>query len=155
MTETRNHTLEAIAPPNNQVCTHPAESATGFCLARATHVHKFEELSDGDWKLNSVLLCAGHVAAIARVNSIMGHRAVVEWHGDCVSTTCLRCGNPSSKLGICTECMNTTEVPTLCKCGKSAATEPHPCPFAQDLYGDSETLCTCCDDCRHECAMDI
>ena len=43
----------------------------------------------------------------------------------------------------------------LCKCGENPATEPHPCPFNEDLHGDSETLCTCCEDCRYQCAMDI
>jgi len=33
--------------------------------------------------------------------------------------------------------------------------EPHICPFKEDINDDSETLCTCCADCQHECAMDI
>jgi hypothetical protein len=35
------------------------------------------------------------------------------------------------------------------------ATEPHTCPFAEEIRADYETLCTCCPDCAHECAMDI
>lgn len=31
----------------------------------------------------------------------------------------------------------------------------HPCPFREDILGDEDTQCTCCDDCAHECAMDI
>ena len=31
----------------------------------------------------------------------------------------------------------------------------HTCPYAEDVNSDSETLCTCCDMCQHECAMDI
>lgn len=33
--------------------------------------------------------------------------------------------------------------------------EPHPCPYRHDIYDDKETLCTCCEDCEHECLMDI
>ena len=43
----------------------------------------------------------------------------------------------------------------MCKCGKNPAEEPHTCPYAEEIGGDSETLCTCCEDCRYECAMDI
>jgi hypothetical protein len=32
--------------------------------------------------------------------------------------------------------------------------EPHPCPYAEEI-NDSHTLCTCCGDCQHECAMYI
>lgn len=39
-------------------------------------------------------------------------------------------------------------------CGHEAI-EPHTCPFAEDIHGDSETLCTCCEACEHECLMDI
>jgi hypothetical protein len=35
------------------------------------------------------------------------------------------------------------------------AIEPHTCPFAEEINDDGETLCRCCDDCTHECAMDI
>lgn len=45
----------------------------------------------------------------------------------------------------------------LCpSCGKNpAAIEPHTCPFAEDVEDDHETLCQCCEECTHECAMDI
>lgn len=43
----------------------------------------------------------------------------------------------------------------VCQCGRNPQTEPHPCPFSEDVYNDSETLCTCCYDCEHACAMDI
>ncbi len=33
--------------------------------------------------------------------------------------------------------------------------EPHICPFNEDIYGDSETLCTCCPDCENQCLSDI
>jgi hypothetical protein len=35
------------------------------------------------------------------------------------------------------------------------STSPHPCPYRHDVNNDPETLCTCCADCQHECAMDI
>ena len=31
----------------------------------------------------------------------------------------------------------------------------HTCPFAEDIHGDSDTLCTCCEACEHECLMEI
>lgn len=33
--------------------------------------------------------------------------------------------------------------------------EPHPCPFREEIWDDDEFACRCCDDCTHECAMDI
>lgn len=38
---------------------------------------------------------------------------------------------------------------------KNPSAEDHTCPFSEEINGDSETLCNCCDDCTHECAMDI
>ena len=35
------------------------------------------------------------------------------------------------------------------------AQEPHTCPFASEIHNDNETLCECCTDCEHECAMDV
>jgi hypothetical protein len=40
-------------------------------------------------------------------------------------------------------------------CEKNLATDPHPCPFAQDVNNDNEFECICCDDCTRECAADI
>lgn len=40
-------------------------------------------------------------------------------------------------------------------CEKNNANELHTCPFKEEINNDSETLCECCDDCTHECAMDI
>lgn len=31
---------------------------------------------------------------------------------------------------------------------------PHTCPYAEDILNDV-SLCTCCSDCEHQCAMDI
>ena len=41
------------------------------------------------------------------------------------------------------------------RCGENDACEPHICPYAEDIHGDYETLCTCCEKCQHECCMDI
>ncbi len=41
-----------------------------------------------------------------------------------------------------------------CGCGKDGE-PPHPCPYSEEIHGDSETLCTCCDDCQYQCAMAI
>ena len=44
----------------------------------------------------------------------------------------------------------------MCRCGKNPAKELHSCPFAEEINGnDDPEFCTCCDDCRHECCMDI
>lgn len=40
------------------------------------------------------------------------------------------------------------------RCGGEGES-PHPCPYAEDIYGDSDTLCNCCDDCAYQCAMDV
>jgi hypothetical protein len=43
-----------------------------------------------------------------------------------------------------------------CDCNEpSDKPEPHTCPYAEEIGGDSETLCTCCDACTYECAMNI
>jgi len=43
-----------------------------------------------------------------------------------------------------------------CKCGNKPATEPHSCPFASEISSnDDPEYCTCCEDCEHDCAMDI
>lgn len=31
----------------------------------------------------------------------------------------------------------------------------HTCPFKEDILGDSETLCRCCENCERECRMSI
>lgn len=43
----------------------------------------------------------------------------------------------------------------MCKCGHHRKERPHPCPYNQDIYGDSATLCTCCGWCQNNCAEDI
>lgn len=41
------------------------------------------------------------------------------------------------------------------RCNKNDAAELHTCPFAEDVNNDTETLCDCCEECTHECEMDI
>jgi hypothetical protein len=43
----------------------------------------------------------------------------------------------------------------MCKCGKNPATDPHTCPYAEEIHSDSETLCACCEECERACLMDI
>lgn len=32
---------------------------------------------------------------------------------------------------------------------------PHTCPYKEEINFDSESLCTCCEECTHQCTMDI
>jgi len=42
--------------------------------------------------------------------------------------------------------------PTKCdKCQANEAAEPHTCPYAEDIHGDTKTLCNCCCDCSGKC----
>ena len=45
------------------------------------------------------------------------------------------------------------------KCQRTRCTakgEPlHGCPYQEDVNDNYEFRCNCCDECRHECAMDI
>jgi hypothetical protein len=43
----------------------------------------------------------------------------------------------------------------MCKCGKNPATEPHTCPYNDEIHPENKELCTCCELCQHECAMDV
>lgn len=38
---------------------------------------------------------------------------------------------------------------------QNEALEPHPCPFREEIYEDSKTLCRCCEECMNECCDDI
>lgn len=43
-----------------------------------------------------------------------------------------------------------------CRCGKNPMTpDEHTCPYQEDVNNDSVSMCSCCADCQHECAMDI
>lgn len=43
----------------------------------------------------------------------------------------------------------------LCQCGQGEAQEPHTCPYAEEIAGDRDTLCTCCSACETQCCQDI
>lgn len=44
----------------------------------------------------------------------------------------------------------------MCSCGVNPATpSPHGCPYQEEINEDSTYQCDCCDDCRHQCCMDI
>lgn len=47
--------------------------------------------------------------------------------------------------------------PTTCECCDAAVptSELQVCPFDADINNDSTPRCTCCDECRQECANDI
>ncbi len=44
---------------------------------------------------------------------------------------------------------------TCDKCEINPAGEEGSCPFAAEADNDPDSLCHCCDSCRHECAMDV
>lgn len=45
---------------------------------------------------------------------------------------------------------------TLCgKCHVNKGQDSHTCPFKVEINNDSATKCRCCNECRHECAMDV
>lgn len=41
-----------------------------------------------------------------------------------------------------------------CTCGDPSI-EGHTCPFSADVWDDFKSLCSCCEECEHQCAMDI
>lgn len=44
----------------------------------------------------------------------------------------------------------------LCKrCQRNPASEPHTCPYGEEIGGDYESECTCCPECTKQCAYDI
>ena len=40
-------------------------------------------------------------------------------------------------------------------CKQKPAEAEHTCPYAEDIAGDSITLCNCCSECEYSCTMDI
>lgn len=48
-----------------------------------------------------------------------------------------------------------SDKPDMCSCGKNPAQEEHPCPYREELCGEGGEYCSCCDECRYQCAMDI
>lgn len=52
--------------------------------------------------------------------------------------------------------MSEEETLNKCKrCDKRPATEMHTCPYQEEINDDHELHCDCCDECQHDCAMDI
>lgn len=52
--------------------------------------------------------------------------------------------------------MNQDNFSKCSKCEKNPASdEPHECPYSCEIADDYEFQCNCCDDCIHECCMDI
>lgn len=41
------------------------------------------------------------------------------------------------------------------QCKKNDALEEHVCPYLEDVCGDFDTTCNCCDKCQNNCAMEI
>lgn len=39
--------------------------------------------------------------------------------------------------------------------GHTLTEEYHTCPFEEDVNNDAQFKCMCCDECEHQCAMDI
>lgn len=48
-----------------------------------------------------------------------------------------------------------TETHPCRTCSGEPSSEPHPCPYDEDVNHDGDTLCNCCDICTEECARDI
>lgn len=47
------------------------------------------------------------------------------------------------------------ETSSECRCcGGIPSADFHTCPYKDDIYSD-QSLCNCCEDCQHQCAMDI
>ena len=43
---------------------------------------------------------------------------------------------------------------SLCSCKCDEVSEPHTCPYSEEL-GGSDELCNCCSYCTSECASDV
>ena len=54
--------------------------------------------------------------------------------------------------------MSEPEAPKCCAKSRlctGPVTEPHTCPYDEEINDDRETLCHCCDACAQECSDDI
>lgn len=47
------------------------------------------------------------------------------------------------------------DLDSKCKNCSNNGTSEHTCPFSEEIHGDDKTMCNCCSNCTHECAMDI
>lgn len=50
--------------------------------------------------------------------------------------------------------MDTTEM-TCPECGYNEREEWHHCPYMEEMYGDTDFLCECCDECQVDCHQEI
>lgn len=41
-----------------------------------------------------------------------------------------------------------------CRCGGEGLSD-HTCPYAEEMHGNYDTICNCCESCMYQCAMDI
>lgn len=41
------------------------------------------------------------------------------------------------------------------RCEKNHSVEDHSCPYSEEIHGDYDSLCNCCEDCERQCAIDI
>lgn len=41
-----------------------------------------------------------------------------------------------------------------CDCERDRL-RPHVCPYQEEIDGDVDSLCTCCEKCERECAWDV
>ena len=63
--------------------------------------------------------------------------------------------DPNDKQNGAHDCSVVNHYTITCISCSQPAEPDHPCPYAEDIDGDSETLCNCCDSCQSECAADI
>lgn len=65
-------------------------------------------------------------------------------------------GTPVQR-SLCNACYTNVVLPKLCpNCKKSPATEPHGCPYAEEIEGDANPeYCTCCKECEQVCADEV
>jgi hypothetical protein len=86
-----------------------------------------------------------------------GYTPHVHWAGEYDEKTALRICNEANIEGL-----NEAMIPvsqhlkgnTLQGCAHEIL-EPHTCPYAQDIGGIDDKICTCCWHCQNECAEDI
>ncbi len=59
----------------------------------------------------------------------------------------------STKYDAVSQIKDVSNIGKCSCCQKNDASNGHTCPFSEDANDDHQTLCDCCDDCRHECWM--
>lgn len=87
-----------------------------------------------------------------------------------IGLSCMACLQPKisaqivkmGELLICEDCacaahvlMNRDADASTYYCCPHEKIDPHPCPFNQEIKGDDDTLCRCCEACIIECSGDI